>query len=289
MATNSPDANNRPSGGAPAEQLILASAGRKSWRSKQRLLGIFTGAIVVIVVISLVITGAIPLIPIEGGGHALGPTTEQSALPLAATYAINVSGGPWALQEIVGFDTTLDMTLLLGRTPCPLGGPRLANFTLPGYNRSYSTGLAEAWLFEFVSLSAPSAALLLLARSGTIEDLGKLPSPVLAIELPDCITTWPYPIPVGAYNGPAAALAVTATPNGSIYVASHLHQNASYDLRMLGENNSSLIPMWFIVFSGCSSHNETALLASVYALNNTVESTRRFPTVFFLSLWCLDE
>ncbi|MFZ1023755.1 MAG: hypothetical protein WAN87_06445 [Thermoplasmata archaeon] len=278
MADSSTSPNDRASEGALTGRAILTAPAGKPAGSNVKGLVIFTGAAVIFVVIILVFAGVIPLIPTDNGGHAPRLMTEQSALPLAVTYANNVSGGPWLFQEAVGFDTTLEFTLLLGLTPCPLDGPRLANFTLSGYNGSYSSGLAEGWLLEFVPASGSGAALLLLARNGTIEELGKVPSPILVISLPACNDIAPYPIPVGAYNSTAAALAVTTTPNGSAYIAAHLYQNATYDLRMLGENNSSLIPMWFITFSGCSGHNETALLASVYAVNNTVVDTSVFPS-----------
>jgi hypothetical protein len=240
--------------------------------SRPVLIEIAAVVIIIVVVLALLLAGIIPGLHTgsSSGGTASGTATEQSAESAAATYAAGVSGGPWSLYIADGVDTTVGSNTSvsssgLGNASCPLTGSKVTNLVLPGYNGTYSDGLAEAWLMGFLSSTGTGAGLFLFVQNGAAADLGE-------ITAPGCVkNSGASPLPGGLIDSTTAASDAVATSNGSKYVSAIAHSNATYELA--NAFGSSAIPVWEIFFYACFGGNETSFAAGVYATNGTIVST----------------
>jgi hypothetical protein len=242
--------------------------------SRPMLLVVTTVVVVVIVVLALLLVGIIPGLHTSSssGGVTFSTTSEQSAASTAASYASGVSGGPWSLVDASGVDTTTTMNssvaaLGFGNSSCPLTGSKVTNLVVPGYNGTYSNGLAEAWLMALASSTGTGAGLFLFVQNGAVEDIGE-------INAPGCVTgPLVAPLPGGLIDSPAAAQKAVATANGTRYVDAYARSNATYALANAGGGGSPVIPVWEIFFYACSGGNESSFGAGIYATNGTVVST----------------
>jgi hypothetical protein len=222
-------------------------------------------ALAVGVALGLLLAGVVP--PLHVGSNPAsstpsGGTTELSAAPVAERYAGNVTGGPWSLYYAVGIDATLGL-----RGPydlgCALTGSTTQNLTLPGYNGSYATGLAQAWIFGFHPTNGSDVSLFLAVTNGSVTELGKGGS--------TCGLGGFEALPTGLLDSSAAAQAVVATSIGASYVAAHPTSNASYALLVEGDEPfSPLAPSWFVEFTGCDGWNYSTLQARVNATSGEV-------------------
>jgi hypothetical protein len=231
--------------------------------------------VVIIALLALMLAGIIPgLITSSspGGGGSSGRTSEQSAASSATAYADNVSGGPWSLYIAAGVDSTVRAntsvsSIGLGNASCPLTGSKVTNLVLPGYNGTYSDGLAKWWLMGFLSSMGTGAGLFLFVQNGVVEDLGE-------ITAPECVkNSGASPLPSGLIDSTTAAVDAVATPNGSKYVSAIAHSNATYELADAFGTGSSATPVWEIFFYACSGGNQSSFAAGVYATNGTIVST----------------
>jgi hypothetical protein len=232
-------------------------------------------AVTAVVLLALLLGGVFPGVTSNPSGHSGPPGTssERSAEEVAATYAEEVAGGPWSLSDAAGIDTTVGFdlsnhTFPLGNASCPLSGTSITSVDVPGFNGTYSTGFAEAWLVAFYSAMGAGAALYLIVHSGSVGEIGE-------IRGGGCVpATVAEPLPSGLIDSTDAASAAVATANGSSYVAAHPRSNASYELSMVsGGVGSMAFPVWEVNFDTCSSGILSLFDASVYAANGTVWAT----------------
>jgi hypothetical protein len=193
----------------------------------RRAIGAVATVVVVAVVVVILFAGLIPGIhPFgnNGGSSSPGATTEAGSFAAAQKFANGVSGGPWALGGAIGSDYTLgvtDSSSSFENSTCPLEDSGISTLTLPGYNGSYSTGYAEAWLFLFASTSS-SAHLFLVAQNGVVSELGEVTAAA-------CYSTL-VALPSGLTSSTAAASAAASNSNVTAFVSTHPHANATYQL-----------------------------------------------------------
>jgi len=223
-----------------------------------------------VVVIALLLSGVIPGFHLGGNSSSpSGPTTEQSAASTATSFAGGVSGAPWSLKFAGGTDSIYGESTNVSsfsNATCPLHGSTTSKVTDPGYNGTYSTGLADVW--EFVFTSAAGAQLIIVVQNGAAVEAGQTTGPGC---VPGGLTT----LSGNLIDSSAAAQAALGTANGAKYASTVVHSNASYYLEepFVGYLKTNA-PIWWMLFSGCSGENSTAYEAVVYATNGTIWSSQ---------------
>jgi hypothetical protein len=238
---------------APTSAPVRVRMGRGKWT----LLGV---ALALLVVVALILAGVVPGVRILGGGTsppAPVGVSEQTAAAIADRKAANVSGGPWSLAVVTGFDPTLGLEAPydLG---CPLNGREGVNLSIGGTNGSYEDGHAPAWVFEYHLTNASAPLLFLEVENGSAIDLG-VPSS-------SCRFAPSQTLASGLIDSTAAARTVASTPYGAAYIASHATSNATYSLYVIfGPRSSPITASWEITFSGCSGWNYTTFDSEVNA------------------------
>jgi len=230
------------------------------------------GLIVVVAVVVVLVVAALLLVGNLGGpGSSTGPAaevSEQSAANAAAKYAAQVPGGPWNLTGAQGVESTANVSSpvagLFGNTSCPLEGSTISELTVPGFNGTYSNGLAEAWLFVYVSTNGTGATLILFAEDGGVSEVGE-------ITTPGCIVTPFHALPSDLIDSTAAARAAVATANGTAFVSEFAQANATYYLDYNTYGGLALgIPQWILNYDACSGGSTVEFDAEMDASNGTV-------------------
>lgn len=242
----------------PSRPRSSSPGGRRRW-----IIIAATAIVALVIIASVAIVG---LSPTSKGG-TVGPLTERSAATLADQFASKIQGGPWAVLQAAGNDLTLGETVALSPQSisyeCP---PNLTTqqVTVPGYNGSYSTGLAEIWWVTLVSGTSAAARLYVAVQNGSAYEVGMGKAP----------TCPPVsPLPGGLVDSATAASAAFATRDGQEFLANVTHANASYELLAgLPTFGTPPIPLWLLTFDGCKGAYGFMFTAELYASNSTVAS-----------------
>lgn len=216
--------------------------------------GLSTGAkvaIVLVVVLLLVVAalaiGVVPGISLTGSsGSTGGPSTSSSSTALGDAKTVAKSYDSGALVLAVGVDSTYSFSFgeVTGNASCSVSHGVSANFTVPAWTGSYSTGDASLWVFFYYNSTTPSESLVAVVGSTTyflgIETGAKC---VGSIDLPA--------IPSTAISSTAAASAVGT--DAISFTTAHPSANAVYAL--LG--NTTIGAEWYIGFTNCSYNPAT--------------------------------
>jgi hypothetical protein len=225
-----------PSGRRPRKEVLLLAA----------VIGI-----AVVLVVSLVLTGAIPgarSSPHETAGEAI---SYSAARALADPAASGVAGGPWSLVSAGGIDDNGTVSYsYVWAFPCsPITTP--SQFThfltsarplIPNFHGALSSGLAPYWLFEY-SNGTDSLGVVVVNDSGialaTLSGVcagGGAPSPIPDADL---------------INSPTA-MAAAAGSNLS-FITSHPGLNASFEIvPQLNASGDVADWEWVVSFTTCS-------------------------------------
>jgi hypothetical protein len=223
------------------------------------------GAIVTvaIVVLLVVLVGGSP-----GPGTTSAPSTFSQAAGDARAVTASVSGGPWNLSSAYGISVTVPF--VLNNTLLSLGcNVTSGNFGVDSYpsgSGAYSDGQATVWILSFVSTGAGGGMLWVQVVNGAATELG------VTNNSGRCATTGlPGLGPV--IDSSVAMEKILATPNGTRFAQAFPKANATYSIGY-GPN-----PTWIISLNGCGRYmaGPGTLLASVWALNGTIQNAPREP------------
>ncbi len=222
--------------------------------------------VVVIVVLSLLVTGVIPGLH-TGTSTTSGPQPEQSAAGPANSLATSTGGGPWTLIFVGANDYTWAQHILVqnySNATCPFHGSTITSITIPAFTGEYYSGLANAWLYQYIS--AGGATLVVAVQNGSAQEDGQTTGP-------GCAPGGLEPLPGGLVDSSAAATAAFGSRAGAGFSSSVTRANVSYYLDMQQPQGfHSIVPIWLIQADGCGGHNYSYFFSRVYAANGTVRT-----------------
>jgi hypothetical protein len=226
---------------------------------------IAAGAVIVvaIVILLVVLVGGSP-----GPGATSAPSTFSQAAGDARAVAASLSGGPWNLSSAYGVSMTVPFALnntLLSRG-CNVTSGTFGVDSYPSGSGTYSDGQATVWILSFVSTGAGGGMLWVQVVNGAATELG------VTNNSGRCATAGASGLgPV--VDSSFAMEKILATPNGTRFAQAFPRANATYSI------SYGTDPTWVISLNGCGRYmvGPGTLLASVWALNGTIQNAPREP------------
>jgi len=205
--------------------------------------------------------------------------TDVAPLAMAESFSARATGGPWSLAIAGGYDTTLGVNLTettFSISGCPFHGGNFRYLRVPGYNGSYSMGLAEFWLFVYTSTGSTPGALWLVVYDGSLFNVGETnstgcaPSPALSV-------------PSDVIDSAVAAKFAFSSPQLSSFLRNVTTANVTYALYPTSLNGGPLTYDWLVDATGCDSkgalwNGQSAVNATTGNLSVGSDNVQREPS-----------
>ncbi len=271
-----------PSSSTPSAERNPRTAGALATSSSDRhkgpqirrgfVLGIFAIATIIIVVLSLILSGT--LTPTRIGETS---TTFRPSWANANSSVDSLNGSGWNLVLALGYDSPISLTVGIENFTgtCPLAplsaSPTPTTLTIPAFTGSLSSGSSPFWLLAFEQSTTAEVYLVGIVGGTTLP---------IGVGTASCLdlTTADIPIPTESLDS-STAIQIAAAAGGSDYLAAH--PTALLEMTLTGglPGGPPLDPgaFWAFVYSTCNpfgienpSGNQPARDIQVSALNGTV-------------------
>jgi hypothetical protein len=211
---------------------------------------------VLVVVVVLVVILALFATGVFNSTNASSTTPTFRGISGAANRtAGQVSGGPWDLVAVLGFDTSTGTTVPVGSSVganCTLvsagSGPTPTSVYVPAYHGTFASGESPWWGMIYDQRSTHQI-LLVQALNGTVE--------ALAVGSGLCGATFQNftTVPSNAVDSSAAASAAWGQ-GGSVFASAHPSLDLSMEMALIGGGTFQGIPVgtvWAIDINPCGA------------------------------------
>lgn len=250
-----------PSSGGERAQKPLA--GTRHRIPKVVLVALAVGVVVLVILAIVLWIGAAP------SGSAGGPDSFSEALNASAGVLNSISPGAWNVTGAVGISATVPFSLnnTLLAAGCNVTSGEFGPTSYPAGSGVYSTGAATVWVLSFVPPHEEASTLWVQVVNGHATELGAA--------LGGKCSGYSGSGVANAIDSSAAIRTILATTNGSRFEETFPHANATFSL------NPGTNPTWTISLNACGRYTlgPGTLLASVWALNGTIQNAPREPAV----------